>query len=78
MVYRDLVGGADDIGDDNPMAYNELFALAFVAPYIASDKKIPPETVPGDDAPLALQDQVVFQHDKPQHRAPERRRTRRS
>ena len=45
MVYRDLVGGADDIGDDNPMAYNELFALAFVAPYIASDKKIPPETV---------------------------------
>ena len=29
MVYRDLVGGADDIGDDNPMAYNELFALAF-------------------------------------------------
>ena len=25
--------------------YNELFALAFVAPYIASGKKIPPETV---------------------------------
>lgn len=36
---------ADDIGDDNPMAYNELFALSFVAPYVASDKKIPPETV---------------------------------
>ena len=44
-VYRQLVEQADDIGDDNPMAYNELFALAFVAPYIASDKKIPPETV---------------------------------
>ena len=44
-VYRKLVETADDIGDDNPMAYNELFALAFVAPYLASDKKIPPETV---------------------------------
>ena len=27
------------------MAYNELFALAFVAPYMASEKKIHPETV---------------------------------
>lgn len=44
-VYRELVDGADDIGDDNPMAYNELFALAFVAPYVASEKKIPPKTV---------------------------------
>lgn len=44
-VYRELVAQADDIGDDNPMAYNELFALAFVAPYVASEKKIPPETV---------------------------------
>ena len=44
-VYRQLVEDADDIGDDNPMAYNALFALAFVAPYIASEKKIPPETV---------------------------------
>ena len=44
-VYRELVEKADDIGDDNPMAYNELFALVFVAPYIASEKKIPPETV---------------------------------
>lgn len=34
-AYRELVKQADDIGDDNPMAYNELFALAFVAPYIA-------------------------------------------
>ena len=41
-VYRELVEKADDIGDDNPMAYNELFALAFVAPYVASEKKIPP------------------------------------
>ena len=44
-VYRELVEKADDIGDDNPMAYNELFALAFVAPYVATEKKIPPETV---------------------------------
>ena len=42
-VYRELVAGADDIGDDNPMAYNELFALAFVAPYLASEKRITPE-----------------------------------
>ena len=44
-VYRELVEKADDIGDDNPMAYNELFTLAFVAPYVASEKKIPPMTV---------------------------------
>ena len=44
-VYREMVERADDIGADNPMAYNELFALAFVAPYVASEKKIPPETV---------------------------------
>ena len=44
-VYRELVEKADDIGDDNPMAYNELFALASVAPYVASEKKIPPTTV---------------------------------
>ena len=44
-VYRELVEKADDIGGDNPMAYNELYALAFVAPYVASEKKIPPETV---------------------------------
>lgn len=44
-VYREMVERADDIGADNPMAYNELFALAFVALYVASEKKIPPETV---------------------------------
>ena len=44
-VYRDLVEKMDDIGNDNPMAYNEMFALVFVAPYIASEKKIPPETI---------------------------------
>ena len=44
-VYRELVKHADDIGADNPMAYNELFALVFVAPYVASEKTIPPETV---------------------------------
>ena len=45
QIYREIVERADDIGDDNPMAYNELFALAFVAPYLASGRKIPPETV---------------------------------
>ncbi len=44
-VYRELVEQADDIGGDNPMAYNELFALAFAAPYAASGKMIPPELV---------------------------------
>lgn len=44
-VYRLLVHNADDIGKGNPMAYNELFALAFVAPYVASGKHIPPEVV---------------------------------
>ena len=39
-VYRQLVERAVDIGDGNPMAYNELFA-----PYVASGKKIPPQTV---------------------------------
>ena len=44
-IYRKMVDEADDIGDDNPMAYNELFALAFVAPYVASEKRISSETV---------------------------------
>ena len=44
-VYRELVKNMDDIGEDNPMSYNEMFALVFVAPYIASEKKIPPETI---------------------------------
>lgn len=42
-VYKELVAGADDIGADNPMAYNELFALAFVSPYLASGKRITPQ-----------------------------------
>lgn len=44
-IYREIVEKADDIGEDNPMGYNELFALVFVSPYLASDKKIPPETI---------------------------------
>ena len=44
-IYRELVENMDDIGEDNPMAYNEMFALTFVAPYIASEKNIPPETI---------------------------------
>lgn len=43
--YRDLVENMDDIGDDNPMVYNEMFALVFVSPYLASGRKIPPETI---------------------------------
>ena len=45
IIYRKLIEEADDIGNDNPMAYYEMFALAFVAPYIASEKKIPPEII---------------------------------
>lgn len=45
IIYRKLIEEADDIGNDNPMAYNEMFALVFVAPYLASEKKIPPETI---------------------------------
>lgn len=44
-VYRDLIEGMEDIGEDNPMVYNERFALVFVSPYLASDKKISPETI---------------------------------
>ena len=66
-VYRELVEKAEDIGDDNPMAYNELFALAFVAPYVASDKKIPPKTRAGNDAVLALPHQMVFRQNRPEY-----------
>ncbi|WP_304263631.1 L-2-amino-thiazoline-4-carboxylic acid hydrolase [Kallipyga massiliensis] len=45
QCYRTLVEEMDDIGHDNPMAYNALFALVFVAPYIASEKRIPPEMI---------------------------------
>lgn len=44
-LYRNLVAEMPDLGDGNPMAFNALFALAFVAPYLASGKQIPPETV---------------------------------
>lgn len=62
-VYRELVEKADDIGDDNPMAYNELFALAFVAPYVASEKKNSPGDGAGDDAVFALPHQMVLRQD---------------
>ena len=63
QVYRELVEQADDIGDDNPMAYNELFALAFVAPYVASGKKIPP----GNDAAVSVPHQMVFCENGSEH-----------
>lgn len=44
-IYKKLVLEADDIGSDNPMAYNVLFALAFIAPYLASEKQIAPDVV---------------------------------
>lgn len=59
-IYRELVEQADDIGDDNPMAYNELFALSFVAPYVASDQEYPARDRAGNDAPRALPHQVVL------------------
>lgn len=65
-VYRELVEKADDIGDDNPMAYNELFALAFVAPYVASEKKIPPTTV--QEMMRRSLYQVVFCKDRLEYR----------
>ena len=44
-VNRRLIENAHDVEDGDPMAYNQLFALAFVSPYLASNKEIPPETV---------------------------------
>ena len=67
-VYRELVEKADDIGDDNPMAYNELFALAFVAPYVASEKKNPAGNRAGNDAPRTLSYQVVLCKDRLEYR----------
>ena len=66
-VYKELVAQADDIGDDNPMAYNELFALAFVAPYVASEKKIPPETVQEMMRRLLYHIKCYFSKDRPEH-----------
>ena len=54
-IYRELVKKADDIGDDNPMAYNELFALSFVAP-----QANPARNRAGNDAPLALSCEMVL------------------
>ena len=42
------------------MAYNELFALAFVAPYVAKRKENSTNGRAGNDAPLTLSYQVVF------------------
>lgn len=67
-VYRQIVDGAEDIGKDNPMAYNELFALAFVAPYIASEKKDPARDDPGNDAKVSVLHQMVFCQNRSEHR----------
>lgn len=44
-AYRALAAAAPDIGKDNPMAFNEEFALLFVAPYVASNRTLPPELI---------------------------------
>lgn len=44
-LYKKLVTEADAIWDDNSMAYNELFALAYDVPYLASGKRILPKTL---------------------------------
>ncbi len=36
-VYKKIVKNVDDIGNDDLTTYNELFALVFVTPYIASN-----------------------------------------
>lgn len=66
-VCREIVERADDIGDDNPMAYNELFTLAFVAPYLASEKKIPPETVQEMMRRSLYHIKWYFSKDRPEH-----------
>ena len=38
-VYRELVEKADDIGDDNPMAYNELLPLPSLRPMWQAKRK---------------------------------------
>ena len=58
-VYRELVEKADDIGDDNPMAYNELFALPLSRP-MWRVRKNPAGNRTGNDAPLTLSYQVVL------------------
>jgi len=38
--YKKIVAEAPDIGKDNPMAFNMLFALAFATPYLVSNGKV--------------------------------------
>ena len=68
QVYRELVEKADDIGDDNPMAYNELFALAFVRAVCGKREEYSPGDRAGNDAPLALPYQVVLCQNRSEHR----------
>ena len=42
-LYKEIVTQAPDIGADNPMAFNMLFALAFATPYLASKGKVDKE-----------------------------------
>lgn len=52
---------------DVSIDYNELFALAFVAPYVASEKNSTNGRA-GNDAPLTLSYQVVFCKDRLEYR----------
>ena len=43
--FKDLLSRADDLGPGNPMECNAYFAYVFVAVWLGSEKKIPPETM---------------------------------
>jgi len=43
ILYKKIVADAPDIGADNPMAFNMLFALAFATPYLVTDGKVDKE-----------------------------------
>lgn len=67
-VYRELVGKAADIGDDNPMAYNELVCTRLCRTLHSKREEDPPGDGAGDDAAFALPHQVVFCENRPEHR----------
>lgn len=44
-IYKKIVKAAPDMGNGNPMAYNALFAYAFLSPYLASNRMLKKEVV---------------------------------
>ena len=63
QVYRELVEQADDIGDDNPMAYNELFALAVCGKREENSTR----DGAGNDAAVSVPHQMVFCENGSEH-----------